>query len=159
MHAKSAVLALTLVLCPLVAVAEVHRDTRGGVTYDIPSWWRWEQREEGVAMATEDGSLVVMVWTPRTDNLQQALQALDVELRKVVQNAKPDGKPTSGTLNGMETLSVSGRGRIDRARAEYSVIILGAKKPVIVLAFGETGKYEKHTEELKGFLRTIKRTR
>src|SRR5688572_6237133 len=98
MHAKPAVLlALTLVLCPLAAFAEIHRDNRGGVSYDIPSWWRWEQRDEGVAMATEDASLVVMVWTPKTDNLQQALKELEVELGRAIQGAKPDGKPTSGT--------------------------------------------------------------
>ena len=159
MHARSAVLALTLVLSSLAAVAEVHRDDRGGVTYDIPSWWKWEQREEGVVMATEDGSLVVMVWTPKTDDLRQALQSLEKDLERAIQQAKPDGKPTAGSLNGMETLSVSGRGRVAGAPAEYSVMIVGAKRPVIVLAFAETGKYEKHTEELKGFLNTIKRIR
>jgi hypothetical protein len=150
---------LALLLFSSLAFAEVRHDRAAGISYDIPSWWDVEEREEGIVMSTEDESLVVMLWTPRGQSLSDAVDALDEELSNIIQGAKVDGQPQSGTLNGMETLSISGKGRIDGARAEYSVVIVDAKRPVIVMAFGETGRYEKHMNELKGFLKTIKRTK
>lgn len=152
-------------LVPLVLLvasslsAAVYHDKRGGISYDIPSWWQAEEREQGVVMMTNDETLVVMIWTPKNQTLKEAVASLDTELSRIIQNAKPDGKPQSGNLNGMETLMLSGRGRINRVRAEWSVIIIDAKSPVFLLAFGETGKYEKHAEALQGFVKTIKRAR
>ena len=146
-----------LLFAAVFASAEVITDKASGIAFDVPSWWKMERRQEGIVMATSDGALVVMVWTPRTGSLEDAVRELDVELSKVIQNAKPEKKPQQGNLNGMQTLSISGRGRINRAKAEYSVLILQAKKPVIVLAFGETGKWEKHADALTGFLQSFKR--
>ena len=150
-------LAFFILTIAFSAAAEVRKDTRAGISYDIPSWWEWEPREEGVVMATKDGTLVVMLWAPRGETLEEAIESLEDEIEKAVKGAKPDGEPTTGTLNGMQTVSISGKGRIDGKRAEYSVTILDAKRPVIIMAFGETGKYEKHEDALIGFLKSIRK--
>jgi hypothetical protein len=159
MRVRIAILLAALCLVAMSGFAEIRKDKRAGIQYDIPSWWAWEEREEGVILATKDGALVVMVWTPRGETIQEAVSMLDEELAKVIKNAKPNGKPQNGSLNGMQTISIAGTGRIGGARAEYSVIVLDAKRPVIVMAFGETGKYEKHDDALLGFVKTIRRIR
>ena len=159
MRARRAVSLLVILLCAASLHAAVYKDRRGGIEYDIPSWWQSEEREHGVVMMTNDESLVVMVWTPKNQTLKEAIASLDGELAKVIQNAKPQGDPTTGNLNGMTTLMQAGRGRINGRRAEWSVIIIDAKSPVFLMAFGETGKYEKHNEALTGFVKTIKRSK
>lgn len=159
MRNRIALLLAAVLLTAVAAQAEIRRDRRAGIQYDIPSWWAWEEREEGIVLATKDGALVIMIWTPRGETIAEAVEMLDEELSKVIKGAKPNGKPQTGSLNGMNTISISGRGRIGGSRAEYSVIVLDARRPVIVMAFGETGKYEKHEDALLGFIKTIQRIR
>ena len=152
---------MVLVLLVLIAAPMAHavefEDRRAGIRFDVPSWWLGEEREKGWVFATKDETLVVMLWVPRGRDLREAVNELDSELSAVIQKATTDGQPEWGELNGMETVMLSGRGRIDRTRVEWSVVIIDARKPVFLLAFGETGKYERHTDALLGFIQTIRR--
>lgn len=72
---------------------------------------------------------------------------------------KTNKEGTESSINGMPTYTIAGTGQIDGDDVEWSVDIIKApKKPVIVLSFAKQGAWEKHQDDIKQLVASIKPT-
>ncbi len=85
------------------------------------------------------------------------MKDLDKELGKTIKNIKTTGKPTQDTHNGMAHYGETGTGEVEGTTIVWSVDVLAAKKPLIILTFGAPGLIEKHIDEYGKLVTSIKK--
>ncbi|HEY6047006.1 MAG TPA: hypothetical protein VIU65_10415 [Pyrinomonadaceae bacterium] len=171
---KTSFLILALALTASVAVssaaamssAHAHhaQDNRffthqeAGVTFELPKGWKAEPDGEVITVSTPDDSLQMVFWVPDEANFDAAVKELDKELGKTIKNIKMSGAGKKDTHNGMPHFGQSGTGEVEGTTIEWSVDVLGAKKPVIILTFAAPGVWEQHAESAAKFIASIKKT-
>jgi hypothetical protein len=128
-----------------------------GVKFELPKGWKAEPDGQVITVSTPDDSLQMVFWVPDEDSFDAAVKDLDNELGKTIKNIKTTGKETKDTHNGMPHYGQSGTGEVEGTTIEWSVDVLGAKKPVIILSFAAPGVWEKHAENAAKFIASIKK--
>jgi hypothetical protein len=128
-----------------------------GVKFELPKGWKAEPDGAVITVSTPDDSLQMVFWVPDEESFEAAVKDLDNELGKTIKNIKTTGKETKDTHNGMPHYGQSGTGDVDGTTIEWSVDVLGAKKPVIILSFAAPGVWEKHAENAAKFINSIKK--
>ena len=128
-----------------------------GVQFELPQGWKAEPDGEVITVSTPDDSLQMVFWVPAADTFDVAVKELDAELGKMLKNVKTTGKETKDMHNGMPHYGQSGTGEVDGVTIEWSVDVLGAKKPVIILTFAAPGVWEKHSADATKFIASIKK--
>jgi hypothetical protein len=78
-------------------------------------------------------------------------------LGKTIKNMKPEGKPSEDTLNGMPHYGQTGTGDVNSATIVWSVDVLGAKKPLMILTFAAPNLFEKNADAYERLLSSIKK--
>lgn len=137
--------------------ANIYTHGDGGIQFEVPAGWKAEPNGDQMTLSTPDNALSVVLWVPAEENFQEAAEALDRELSKTVKNVKEDGEPKQTTVGGMTTYSQTGTGEVNGTEIQWSVDLIQAKKPVIVLTFAAPGLWEKHQADYQKFARSIKR--
>src|SRR5438105_9936808 len=108
-----------------------HKDA--GVQFQLPKGWKAQPDGETITASSADDAVQMVFWVPDVDTFDAAVKELDKELDKTIKNIKMDDKPTQDTHNGMSHFSQSGTGEVNGASIVWSVDILAAKKPLIIL--------------------------
>jgi predicted Zn-dependent protease len=139
------------------AAAETFTHAEGGVQFTVPDGWKAEPEGEQLTVSPPDGSLGIVFWVPEGDTFDAALDALGDELEKTIKDAKLDGEPKEDTHNGMEHASLTGTGVVEGEKVAFSVDLLMAKKPVIVLTFASPENLEKHAGAYQSLVKSIKK--
>ena len=132
-----------------------HADA--GVRFQIPSGWKAKPDGEVITVSSADDALQVVFWVPDENTFDAAVKELDKELGKTIKNLKSAGKPTQDTHNGMAHYGENGTGVVDGATIEWSVDVLGAKKPLIILTFAAPNLIEKHAANYLKLVQSIKK--
>jgi hypothetical protein len=146
---------------PVAAVATqgpqsfTHADA--GVKFDLPKGWKATPDGEVITVASADDALQVVFWVPQEDTFDAAVKELDKELGKTIKNVKVTGKPTQNTHNAMAHYAESGTGDVDGTTIEWSVDVLGAKKPLIILTFAAPNLFEKNAAEYVKLIESIRK--
>lgn len=156
---------LSLILClaasapPAASPAafETFEHKEGGIQFTAPDDWKAEAEGDQLTVSPADGSLGIVFWVPEGDTFEAALEALDEELAKTVKNMKLDGEPRTGTHNGMDHASLSGTGTIDGDATAFSVDLLMAKRPVIMLTFASPADFAKHEPAYRHLVKSIRK--
>jgi len=130
---------------------------QAGVRFELPKGWKAEPDGEVITVSTPDDSLSMVFWVPDEANFDAAVNELDKELSKTIKNIKPSGPGKKDTHNGMPHFGQSGTGDVEGTTIEWSVDVLGAKKPVIILTFAAPGVWEQHAESAAKFIASIKK--
>lgn len=128
-----------------------------GVKFELPQGWKAEPDGEVITVSSPDDSLQMVFWVPAEDNFDDAVKDLGNELGKTIKNIKMTGKEKTGTHNGMPHYGQTGTGEVDGVTIEWSVDVLGAKKPVIILSFAAPGVWEKHADGAAKFIASIQK--
>ena len=97
-------------------------------------------------------------WVPDADTFDEAVKELDKELSKTVKNTKITSKGKQDTHNGMSHYGESGTGEVGDVTIAWSVDVLAAKKPVLILTFAAPELIEKHAGELVKLIESIKKS-
>lgn len=98
----------------------------------------------------------MVFWVPDEDTFDAAVKDLEKELGKTIKSIKTTGKATQDTHNGLAHYEETGTGEVDGTTIAWSVDVLAAKKPLIILTFAAPNLFEKHVNEytkLVGVLR------
>jgi predicted Zn-dependent protease len=137
----------------------VFHDDKAGIRLQAPDGWTTKLNNEQLTMSPPDDSMKIITWVPEGD-FQKAIKDLDRKLAERIQRMKTNNKDGSESLiNGMPTYTIAGTGQIDAEDIEWSVDIIKApKKPVIVLSFAKPGAWEKHQDDIKQLVASIKPT-
>ena len=142
---------------PAAPRAETYKHAEGGVQFELPDGWKAEAEGEQLTVGPEDDTISMVFWVPEGDTFEAAVDALDEELAKTVKDMKLNGEPKADTHNGMQHVSVSGSGKVEGVQVLFSVDVLMAKKPVIVLSFAAPGMFEKHATAMQSLIKSIKK--
>src|SRR5882762_4550976 len=148
----------------LKTVAAITQENRSfshveaGVQFELPRGWKAKPDGEVITVSTADDSLQMVFWVPDEDTFDAAVKELDKELSKTVKNTKVTSKGKQDTHNGMPHYGESGTGEVEGATIAWSVDVLAAKKPVIILTFAAPGLFEKHAAEFSKLIESIKKS-
>lgn len=140
------------------ATGSVYSHPEAGIQFEVPSSWKAEVDGEIMTVTASDDSISIAFWVPKEADVDSAVKALDAELSKLMTNIKATEEAEMDTLNGMETYSVSGTGEAEGVTLNWSAHIIGANKPVYVVAFAAPGLWEKNEKELDTFINSIKKS-
>ena len=137
--------------------AETFTHKEAGVQFQLPKGWKAKPDGEVITVSSADDAFQVVFWVPDEDTFDAAVKELDKELSKTIKNLKTSGKPTQDTHNGMAHYGENGTGVVDGATIEWSVDVLGAKKPLIILTFAAPNLIEKHADNYLKLVQSIKK--
>jgi ABC-type glycerol-3-phosphate transport system substrate-binding protein len=137
--------------------ANVFTHKEGGITFEVPHGWKATPNGDNMTVASADGGLQVVFWVPDENSFEDAVKDLDKEISKTVKNVKTVGKPTTDTHNGMPHYGESGTGDVNGNTIAWSVDVLSAKKPVIILSFAAPNLYEKNSADYEKLINSIKK--
>ena len=160
-----AVLSLTLVAVssartkasPAVQAGDVFTHSDAGVQFQLPKGWKAKLDGEVITVSSADDALQVVFWVPDENTFDAAVKELDKELSKTIKNMKSEGKPSQDTLNGMPHYGETGTGDVNGATIVWSVDVLGAKKPLMILTFAAPNLFEKNADAYEKLLNSIKK--
>jgi len=141
------------------AAADIFKNEAAGIQFDVPKGWKVEPEGETITITAPDDSVSIVFWAAEEEDFEEAVEALDEEIAKVVQNIKTSGEPQKGTLNGLTVYGVEGTGEVEGVKIMWSGHLIAAKKPVLALAFAAPGLWEKHAATLESFIASIKKIR
>lgn len=133
----------------------VYSHPVGGIKFKVPQGWKVQTEGDTLTTLAPDNTIAVSFWVPPTENFEQALRAVDVELDKVMKRVKPSGKPTRNTLNGMATFNQEGTAVVNGAQVEWSAHVIQAKRPVFALAVVAPELWKNHGDELLALVQSI----
>jgi predicted Zn-dependent protease len=136
----------------------VFHDDKAGIRLKAPEGWTTKLNGEQLTMSPPDDSMKIITWVPEGD-FQGAIKDLEHKLSQRIQHMKTNKDGTENSINGMPTYTVAGTGQIDHEDIEWSVDIIKApKRPVIVHSFAKAGAWEKHQDDIKQLVASIKPT-
>ena len=138
---------------------ETFTHEASGIQFDVPTGWKAEPDGEQMVISSPDDTFSVVFWVAEENEFEAAAEALDEELAKTIKKLKVSGEGKKGTHNGMPYYSENGTGEVEGVAVHWSVDLLKAKKPVIILTFAATEFFNKHINSYKKLVTSIKRTK
>lgn len=136
----------------------VFHDDKAGIRLQAPKGWKTRLDGEQLIITAPDDSMTMVFWVPE-GSFESAIKDLDRQLSRRVRRMKTTTNGTESSTNGMPIYTIAGTGEVDGNDIEWSVDIIKApKKPTIVLTFAQPGAWEKHSDDIKGFVASIKPT-
>ncbi|HEY5839052.1 MAG TPA: hypothetical protein VIT19_08455 [Pyrinomonadaceae bacterium] len=135
----------------------VFTHQEAGVRFQLPKGWKAKPDGEVITASSADDALQVVFWIPDEANFEAAVKELGTELGKTIKNMKTVGKPSEDVLNDMPHYGETGTGDVDGTTIVWSVDVLGAKKPLIILTFAAPSLFEKHSSAYEQLLNSIKK--
>ncbi|MGZ5435504.1 MAG: hypothetical protein ACXWID_05135 [Pyrinomonadaceae bacterium] len=135
----------------------VFTHQEAGVRFQLPKGWKAKPEGEVITASSADDALQVVFWIPDEANFDAAVKELGTELGKTIKNMKTVGKPAEDVLNDMPHYGETGTGDVDGTTIVWSVDVLGAKKPLIILTFAAPSLFEKHSSAYEQLLNSIKK--
>jgi hypothetical protein len=142
---------------PVTQDNQTFSHKEAGVQFELPKGWKAKPDGETITVSTADDSVQIVFWVPDQDTFDAAVKDLDKELGKTIKNIKTTGKPTQDKHNGMAHYEEAGTGEVEGTTIAWSVDVLGAKKPLIILTFAAPNLFEKHADEYLKLVGSIKR--
>ncbi|HKP37155.1 MAG TPA: hypothetical protein VJT71_09865 [Pyrinomonadaceae bacterium] len=136
---------------------EVFTHADAGVKFTLPNGWKAKPDGEVITVSSADDGLQVVLWVPDEATFDAAVKELDNELGKTIKNVKVNGKPTEDSHNGMPHFEENGTGEVDGVTIVWSVDVLGAKKPLIILTFAAPNLFEKNSAGYVQLVNSIKK--
>ena len=132
-----------------------HKDA--GVQFEVPKGWKAKPDGEVITVSSGDESVQVVFWVPDEDTFDAAVKELDKELSKTIKNVKTTSKSKEDKHNGMAHFEEAGTGEVNGVTIAWSVDVLGAKKPLIILTFAAPNLFEKYADEYMKLVGSIKK--
>ena len=132
-----------------------HKDA--GVQFQVPKGWKAKPDGEVITVSSADDSVQVVFWVPDEDTFDAAVKELDKELSKTIKNVKTTSKSKEDKHNGMAHFEEAGTGEVNGVTIAWSVDVLGAKKPLIILTFAAPNLFEKYADEYMKLVGSIKK--
>jgi predicted Zn-dependent protease len=137
----------------------VYTHADAGIQFEVPKDWKVDVEDEVLTATAADSSVSISFWVPKEASVDQALEALDTELGKVMKDIKTTSKAETGKLNGMTTHNIEGTAtyKENGANLEWSAHLIEAKKAVYALTFAAPGMYDSHKKEIDELASSIKK--
>lgn len=142
-----------------VAFADGHTFTHkeGGIQFDLPEDWHAKPDGDTLTVSAPDDSLKMVFFVAKHETFEATVKEIGDVLGKLIKNIKEDGPGKEDELNGIKTFSETGVGEVNGAQIKWSIDLLAAKKPVIIVSFAAPGVWEKYIEGYANLMKSIRK--
>nr|MDQ3819612.1 hypothetical protein [Acidobacteriota bacterium] len=137
---------------------ETFTHQEAGVQVTLPAGWTSKNENESIVATSPHDAVSVVLWVPKGDDFNKAVDDLSEQLDKVIKNGKVTSPGSETTHNGMRAYTAAGTGEVNGQNIAWEVDILQAKKPFFVLTFAAPEMFKMHQGEYQQLLNSIKRT-
>lgn len=147
-----------LFLCAVVSLLSaeelVHEEAKISIWY--PDHWAMESDENALMIADPDEEVVFVYMLIESDEIEDALAALEEELLSAVTDLQ-SGEPEEDKLNGMDCLFMEAQGKIDDMDVDIGIFIIytPAQKVLLLMGIVQSSAYEKHEDTIVEILSGI----
>lgn len=150
----AALLAVLLTIFTGGLLAESVNHTEAQVKVWIPDNWVQEADEDSLIVTDPEEEVMVAFMVVDGENIEAALEAMEMELGSLAENVQADGEPEEVELNGMPAIVLDAKGTIDGEAVDMgvAVIITPAEKALLVFAVAQSSKVDKHTPTIEKIL-------
>ncbi|MBN1799213.1 MAG: hypothetical protein JW822_11600 [Spirochaetales bacterium] len=133
----------------------VHEQGKISIWY--PDHWTMKSDEDALMIADPDEEVVFVYMLIESDEIEDALAALEEELLSTVTELQSVGEPEEDKLNGMDCLFMEAQGKIDDMGVDIGVFMVftPAQKVLLVMGIVQSSAYEKHEETIVEILSGI----
>ncbi len=140
------------------AWAKVHTHVEAKISVDVPKSWKVDLEEDVMVIHDQKQEIAFLLVVLDAKDLDDATKELDEEVGKTVKNLKWDGDAQETKLNGMDAVSVDGKGNVEGTSVDVGVLIVStpAKKFLLVLGLVQSDKLKAHEKEVERFLKSIR---
>ena len=136
---------------------DMHTLKDAGLQFELPKGWKAETQENGnVFLSFEEGAGSVTF--VMEDDYAGVVEGMKSVLKQKLTGLKFDGEPKQDTHNGLVHISESGTGLMEKVKINSSIDVLKASKNVTMLTFGIEEVLQRHIDEYKKFVGSIKKT-
>ena len=136
---------------------EVFTHENGGIQFEVPATWKSKADGDVMQITSPDDALFVMIWVPQDQSVDAALEGIGTEIDNYLGNVNIAGEPKTAQLSGMNIHSLDGTGTYEGQPVDFSLELVEAKKPVIILTITNKGAMAKHEADFTKFAQSIKR--
>lgn len=148
-----------IVLCILFLACTAHAGIMqhpSGLQIWIPNTWSTETDGDLLMTNSPDEGAIVIMFVVQARDLNMAINELDKELGKVIQNAKPTSKPQKLYIHGVNGVGVNGVGNVDGEAIAWGAGLFKHRGNVLmVLGFTEAGKLATYNPMLQEILHSL----
>jgi hypothetical protein len=119
-----------------------------GVSYTIPAGWK---KDADGNLETPDGELAVVFMQVEASEAQAALEGVAESLDTMMTDVEVTEEASEHAINGINSYSLGGSGKIEGKPIEWTLEVMGVKKPIIILGLAEAGALDKHADAFAEF--------
>ena len=130
---------------------------KAGIQFKAPKGWNVENEGDVITITSPDNALTVLIWASNSATFKDAVKGATGELKQTVSNIRVTNDGETDTHNGMPHYSISGTGEVKGSKALWSLDLLYAKKPFLVLSYTLTDKMDKYAKEYMAMVNSIKK--
>ena len=137
-------------------VSTIYTIKEAGLQFEVPKGWKVEKQDNGnVVLSVEDGAVTVTFLVE--EKYEDVLTGMKSGLKEKVADLKSDGEAKQDTHNGMVHIGETGTGSIKDAPVIWSIDVLKANRPVIILTFGIKKVMEAHDDDYAKVVNSLKK--
>ncbi len=131
----------------------------GGIMMTVPKGFSFSKDGEDTVVMTEDKGVDVRFTVPKDGDYEKAVKDAAKEIDEYIKDVKMEGKEEKGSVDGMETTSISGTGKDEDGKEVIFdlTIIKTPKKPVLAISYAEKSSMEKNATALDAFFKSVKK--
>jgi hypothetical protein len=147
-----------LASAPVSAAEKAHPAAK--IKLWFPDGWELAEDEGDWTIQDPDEEVTIALTLFEASQFDAALDDLDRELAKKVDNLVRASKPTQTKINGLKATGLTARGKHDGIPVEIEVLLVATPADKILLFYGmaEAGKFKKHSRTITRILQSIKKS-
>lgn len=141
---------------PVLADTVSHAEAN--VQFFVPDTWSQEQDGATLTISAPDNSMSLIFWVVDVEELEDVGAAIDEALAEIMTEVD-HGEVEETQVNGFQAFYVDGTGLLEGHSAEWQAAVLLADKPLVMLALGLEGTFERFDGDLQRLLKSLRRAR
>lgn len=152
--------AVAFFAAPALFAGDVNH-TEAQVKVWIPDDWAQEADADSLIITDPNDEVMVAFLVVDSENITAALDAMEAELSKIVEEISSETEPKEIKLNGMPAVVLDGKGKVQGEAVDLGIVIIltPAKKALLVFAIAQSAtvaNHEKTIEKVLGGIRPLK---
>ncbi len=136
--------------------ATVYKHEAGGIQFTAPAKWKAVPDGDILTVSSPDETVSVMFFVAEAEDFVAATEGVTDELGKIIKDIEIASEGEDGSVNGLETFTISGSGTVDDVEIVWHLALIDANKPTMVLTIGAADFIEGHIKDYQSMVNSIK---
>jgi hypothetical protein len=129
-----------------------------GIQMTIPKGFKFSKDGQDTVVQTEDEGVDIRFTVPKDGDYNKVITDAAKEIDDYLDDVKVTNTGSKVDVNGMEGTSMSGSAKNEGEDVVWDLTVINApKKPVLANIYAEKGSMEKHGNDVKNFLKSVKK--